>query len=210
MPADASDSKDVLVNQLALQVAQRAAIAKNLLNDFGASDGEDSDASRDESTQEANLNIRNSDIVGVGHKAAETDESDLASRQESVATERLRRQLLGKHARPPSGPLNAQGGLIRGPKFAASKPRPHGAQKRAASDDEDEGRSSMGPRKSKTQPTASATKSTSAASTGDGTVVPGPTSQPRKRGTSYLDQVLAERAAKKKRKKKSQNNESES
>lgn len=143
------------------------------------------------------------ETAGVGYIAPTTDDDGLATRQESAATQRLRRQLLGKNARPPAGTVSATGNMLTGHHSAASKPRPRAAAKRPDSDDEEEGRSGLGkksesraavPRGKNVQSSEAQTESTETTT---------PTSAPpsKKRGGSYLDQVLADRANKKRKKK---------
>lgn len=139
-------------------------------------------------------------MIGIGHQAP-TDADDGGDvREESAATERLRRQLLGKHARAPRGALTTGGAMMSGApggqKLAASKARPNPTSKRDASEDEEEGRSSISKsrRKQIGDPARADTEE-------HGATVP-PAAATKKRGSSYLDEVLAKRGAKKKRKAK--------
>lgn len=147
------------------------------------------------------------ELIGIGYQAPnDGDEDASVRRQESAATERLRKQLLGKNARAPRGALTTSGAMMPGQKFAASKARPKLPPKRDASEDEDEGRSSMG--KSRRIATVDVTAQENLVGAGDedGPTAVIPAAASKKRGGSYLDQVLAERAAKKKRKRKSKSN----
>lgn len=120
----------------------------------------------------------------------------------NAATEKLRKQMLGKKAAVSAGRNGMQ-------QLSASKPRPRPAKREEESDDEEGGRSGVGKRKEKPLP-EQLEPSTEGAATGDKedrgiappTIVASSSVPAKKRGSSYLDQVLAERAAKRKKKRK--------
>lgn len=147
------------------------------------------------------------EVVGVGAQApTDPDDNGGDVRKESAATERLRRQLLGKHAQAPRGALTTGGammpGVPGGQKLAASKARPRPPPKRDASEDEDEGRSSIS--KSRRKQIGDAAR---ADAEEGGATVPPAAATTKKRGSSYLDEILAKRGAKKKRKAKANGND---
>ena len=128
------------------------------------------------------------------------------TREVNASTEKLRKQMLGKRTNfKNSNNNNRDGSLV------ASKPRPRPGKRKAESDDEEEGRSGLGkeqkqkPSKQKDSTENSADKQETVP---DSPVAPAPklTAAPstKKRGGSYLDQVLAERAARKKKKQKTE------
>ena len=177
--------------------------------------------------------MRCSEVTGIGSSAPtnlDDDQDGFLSRQETAATQRLRVQLLGSRARPPTGSVAANGRMINGGHNASSKPaRPFALKKRARdeSEDEDEGRSALGRQRRKVQPTNNTEAAAGETEHGENHIegesmeateepsvaVPAAITAPsvqqsgKRRGTSYLDQVLADRASKKKKKKKKKGKE---
>ena len=141
---------------------------------------------------------------GIGYIPT-TANGQLESRERSAATELLRKQMLGKRSFQKSsvsttGKIESRHGGK--PKTQSGKPQPKRARKEDSSDDED-GRSRLG---KKERPSASARLSTTQHKAREEDYSKQqPASEKQKsvntkRGSSYLDQVLAQRAAKKEKK----------
>jgi hypothetical protein len=232
---------EVLTNHLSLTYAAHQRASTTLLSQFlGTTASDDDSSSNDDHTTDPDKGQRHPDTAGVGYSAPNaangiTDPDDhLASRTQSAATERLRRQLLGKHARAPAGSVNARGGMVGKPaqSHAHAHARRTRQQRDDADSDEEVGRSAMGRAKTATKTTTTTTTTPNTAATNakavespttykhattlgpfapqtetnpPGKIVPATTpaapTLTKKRGTSYLDQLLAEREDKKKRKK---------
>ena len=147
------------------------------------------------------------DSLGLGAKVPEDGE---VRRQELSSNDKLRRQLLGKDMAKHYGKFGNTGKLGTGAMSVESKPRPTPVR-RAAEDDEEEGRSSLG--KSKRRKTfdkqesamqdynAEAKEATTSRLSKDAT------RRSKKSGNSYLDEVLAEKQRKKQKKKRKREKE---
>ncbi|KPI42868.1 uncharacterized protein AB675_1883 [Cyphellophora attinorum] len=212
-----SNDDDVVRNQLALQYAQYETFSKTLRSS-GVEGASDSESSNDDQHLVKHAQPKSSEVSGIGAVLPTGDDdygNEMLSRQETAATQRLRKQILGDRVIPPAGSLSATGSMIQGGGHsAAPKPRSRPATKQD-SDDEEEGRGKLGKSKSKSKGvgvdssvpdlvTSDADNSGTAQQTG--TSSPQPVS--KKRGTSYLDQLLANRANKKSKKKQKQKQES--
>ncbi|EEH03353.1 conserved hypothetical protein [Histoplasma capsulatum G186AR] len=158
--------------------------------------------------------------LGLGAPVPKSQEDNSFNRTELSANEKLRKQLLGKNYKKFTSNMPVNGS--RDPRLLLEKKqqqhRQH-AKEQPQSDDEDEGRSSLGRNKRKivTEKTiqagadggaAIATPTTTATTIGNGDIddlesddgSPQRSAQ-RKKPASYLDELLSERSKKKKRKK---------
>lgn len=111
--------------------------------------------------------------------------------QTSTATEKLRKQMLGQ--RPQARSPDAAGTAYRAAKLTMgvpSKPRPRPVKTRGGDEsDEEEGRSRLGGRSRKQIAGHPGPQKASQVSIAES----------KKRGTSYIDEILASRASKKKK-----------
>ena len=134
----------------------------------------------------------------------------MLNRQESTATQDLRKQLLGKRSHA-SGSHAARQQVMGGLSHQASKPRPRiapTARKELSDDDDRDGRSGLGKKSHRTIDSLK-DKSSHARKDGDGneatesqTLTDEPMVTSKKHKGSYLDQLLAERAVKKRKRQK--------
>ncbi|EDN11245.1 DUF3245 superfamily domain-containing protein [Histoplasma capsulatum] len=157
--------------------------------------------------------------LGLGAPIPKSQEDNSFNRTELSSNEKLRKQLLGKNYKKFTSKVPVNGS--RDPRLVLEKKqqqhRQH-AKEQPQSDDEDEGRSSLGRNKRKI-----VTEKTIQAGTDDGAAIAIPTttatpngngdiddlksddgspqrSAQRKKPASYLDELLSERSKKKKRK----------
>jgi hypothetical protein len=210
-----SNDDDVVRNQLALQYAQFEIFSKGLKAN-GLGNSSDSETSDDDQHLVKHAQPKSSELTGIGAVVPTGDDDDgneMLSRQETAATQRLRKQLLGDRVGPPAGSLSANGSMIQGGGHsAASKSRPRPSTKKDESDDEEEGRAALGKSKSKKNSVGGNSKvpdslqrdpDSGNENSGTAQQLRSPSLQitSKKRGTSYLDQLLADRANKKNKKK---------
>jgi hypothetical protein len=131
---------------------------------------------------------------------AESESALAQTRGGSAATEKLRKQMLGKRATT----LKASA-----PGQTSSSPRPKAS--RRDSEDEEEGRSAVGKKRQKNRQaqvregarTESGEGEKLADVEGTSSTMAGPVPA-KKRGSSYLDEILARRESKKKKRRKSE------
>lgn len=147
--------------------------------------------------------------TGVGYVASPDGDKTILQSKQALATERLRKQMLGRNVR--SGNDFARRGSSRGNSYSASQRSgaTRSTRAREDSDDEDEGRSGLGGKKGPVRsanirecdpqtPSENVHSTPNRSDAGESTG-----RKPHKRGnTSYLDQILAERSNKKKKRKK--------
>ena len=224
----AADKNDVTINALALHHAAAKKSAQSVLKNFLPDTGDDKDAGATDSygleddKDESEIETYN-ESGGVGYvppsdETASSGAGASDARKRSAATELLRKQMLGKRAFNRTTTVSGSTTKLGSGHLHASKPRPHNrrSRKEEFSDDEDEGRSKVGKKNRATAPASKDLQSTKSKPEGDTSideskeVSPAQTaSMSGKRGTSYLDQVLAQRAAKKHKKKQKQNSTSQ-
>ncbi|KAK5458505.1 hypothetical protein LTS15_004587 [Exophiala xenobiotica] len=208
---------DIATNEALLQHAEASRLAKSWLNSaLGDNDNSTSNAREDEQEEfEPNL-VKNASLYSENGGIGYTQPTDSSSaRASDPATAFLRKQLLGR---------GGQRGNLHHNQHTTTKSRPgsaaSSARRRDDSEDEEEGRSGLGKSKASktkstpgTQPNTSLTHpddtdaaTTNAASNNSvqhaasGQGSPHVSRTIKKRGSSYLDEILASRAAKKKKK----------
>ncbi|KAI1618587.1 hypothetical protein EDD37DRAFT_647379 [Exophiala viscosa] len=199
-----SKELDVVTNEALLHHDEASRLAKSWLASAYSSDDNEEEQDDFEKTLAKNSG-QYSETGGLGYQEP-TNSSGAATRGTDPATAFLRKQLLGRSQRTTGHNQHT----------SARPQSRRGAPKRDDSDDEDEGRSGLGrgkgkagknrPAETKTPKIASpnnpANHADTRADAGEGqqeTTVPAPKAA-KKRGSSYLDEVLASRAAKKKKK----------
>ena len=137
---------------------------------------------------------------GLGYVPNPDQLPDPVSRKTSAATERLREQMLGKRKRPNSlssaAVISKAGGTMQ-----ASKPRLKRPERDADSDDEEVGRSQFTKSVKEVSRSGSSNEQAKAAGLAEPSPVSASSHKARK-STSYMDQILAERVAKKAKRKK--------
>ncbi|KAJ9502250.1 hypothetical protein H2202_002315 [Exophiala xenobiotica] len=208
---------DIATNEALLQHAEASRLAKSWLNSaLGDNDNSTSNGREDEQEEfEPNL-AKNAALYSENGGIGYTQPIDSSSaRASDPATAFLRKQLLGR---------GGQRGNLHHNQHTTSKSRPgpatSSAHRRGDSDDEEEGRSGLGksktsktkntpgtlPNISRTYPDDTDVGTTNAASNNSvqhaasGQGPPHVSKTTKKRGSSYLDEILASRAAKKKKK----------
>ncbi|KAK4942980.1 hypothetical protein LTR10_017364 [Elasticomyces elasticus] len=195
---------DIITNEALLHHDEASRLAKSWLASAYSSDDNDGEQDDFEKTL-TNNSGQYSETGGLGYTEP-TNPSGSGARGSDPTTAFLRKQLLGRGQRATAHNQHT-----------SAKPRPrYGAGKRDDSDDEEEGRSGLGKGKAKAgknrhnegkvpksaTPGQPAHQPVSKARDGEvqqGTVGAAPRAA-KKRGSSYLDEVLASRAAKKKKK----------
>jgi hypothetical protein len=217
---------DIITNQALLNYAEASRIAKSWLSGFPASNGQDDEQEEEKEAAAEREILKNrdqySDTGGIGYHASTASESTSIARPDSTTTKFLRKHLLGRRGGAQSG--------VNGQRYGATAVRSHAQQSRGRprledNSDEEESRASVGKKRDKDHnknPSTAASleqapgegmNGTSAQTKQDGNDEPRTEYPPqpaatgtlpkesKKRGSSsYLDELLASRAAKKKKK----------
>ena len=200
----------MILNRLALKEARLTNVAKSWLSATLTSSNDASTTPAPEPELPEIEFTPDVDNAGLGAVVTSAD-GDGSGRQVSVATEKLRKQMLGRQA----GRQRTAGKEGPAPGFMGSKPQPQSSRTQVSDDnDEEEGRSGLASRKGKHTSKASKAVSHKAL------LEPGKQGEPqetvtdenaaaakasKKRPQNYLDEILAERANKKKKKNKKKN-----
>ena len=217
-PATGPSAGDIATNQALLKHAEATKIAKSWLSSFTSTEGRNDTAADKEEEEELEKELlKNKDVYsdtgGIGYHAPDSSSFTSTSRPATTdqTTTFLRKQLLkGRGAR-------ATNGVVQNHSATTARPHPQHTQRNAGNwedSEEEESRAGVGKHKSRSKSRAVTTVPRGAAQ--EDTVPPAtdgaeprqPSSMSRKQpkatkkrgASSYLDELLASRAAKQQKK----------